>query len=188
MVESYYLDDGRRRDQLHSRRIRALFPGPLPGSLPGFAFEIFLPSLCTVLVKGIALFAIGGLPFVLWGIFFRVTVGLHATWMVNSLTHFWGKRRFATSDSSRNNLLVALLTFGEGWHNNHHACPTPARPGLAWHEIDLSWMGIRFLKMVGLQRQIRPHRHGVHAKFLSGGDRSETREKVLARASADSSV
>ena len=75
--------------------------------------------------------------------------------MVNSLTHFWGGRRFATRDGSRNNLLVALLSFGEGWHNNHHAHPTSARHGLAWYEIDISWMTIRFLEMLGLAKAVR---------------------------------
>jgi fatty-acid desaturase len=82
-------------------------------------------------------------------------MGLHATWMVNSLTHFWGGRRFATSDSSRNNWFVALLSFGEGWHNNHHAHPTSARHGLAWYEFDLTWMTIRLLQTLGLARSVR---------------------------------
>jgi len=67
-----------------------------------------------LVVVGILLAAFGSLPFLLWGVFLRVTIGLHATWMVNSLTHFWGSRRFATRDDSRNNWFVALLSFGEG--------------------------------------------------------------------------
>jgi fatty-acid desaturase len=106
-------------------------------------------------ILSVLLLALGGMPFLLWGLFFRVTMGLHATWMVNSLTHFWGSRRFATRDGSRNNFLVALLSFGEGWHNNHHAYPTSARHGLAWYEIDMSWMGIRFLQLVGLAKSVR---------------------------------
>jgi sn-1 stearoyl-lipid 9-desaturase len=101
-------------------------------------------------VVGLALLAFGGVPYVLWGIFFRTTVGLHATWLVNSATHKWGSRRFATRDDSTNNWWVALLTFGEGWHNNHHAHPTSARHGLAWYEIDFNWMGIRTLEALGL--------------------------------------
>ncbi len=97
------------------------------------------------------LLAVGGLPFFLWGIFFRATIGLHATWMVNSLTHFWGTRRFATRDDSRNNWFVALFSFGEGWHNNHHAFPTSARHGLAWYEMDVSWIA-------SVDAQIRPMR------------------------------
>jgi stearoyl-CoA desaturase (delta-9 desaturase) len=99
---------------------------------------------------GLALLAIGGWPLVCWGIFLRVVVGLHCTWLVNSATHMWGSRRFQTKDDSRNNWWVALLTFGEGWHNNHHAHPTSARHGLAWYEFDLAWIHIRFFEMVGL--------------------------------------
>jgi fatty-acid desaturase len=103
----------------------------------------------------ILLLSIGGLPFLFWGLFVRVTVGLHATWMVNSLTHFAGGRRFATRDDSRNNLLVALVTFGEGWHNNHHANPASARHGIAWYEIDMTWMTIWILRKVGVARAVK---------------------------------
>jgi fatty acid desaturase len=69
--------------------------------------------------------------------------------LVNSATHLWGKRRFATTDTSRNNLWVAMLTFGEGWHNNHHAHPQSARRGLAWYEFDVNWYGICALRALG---------------------------------------
>ena len=107
------------------------------------------------IVLAALLFAIGGLPLVLWGVCLRVVVGFHATWLVNSATHIWGARRFATHDGSRNNWWVALLTFGEGWHNNHHACPTSARHGLAWYEIDLSWVQIKMLKFAGIAKGIQ---------------------------------
>ena len=80
---------------------------------------------------------------VLWGVCLRIVFGLHATWLVNSATHMWGKRRFPTRDDSRNNWWVALMTFGEGWHNNHHAHPTSARHGLAWYEFDPSWLSLK---------------------------------------------
>jgi fatty-acid desaturase len=108
-----------------------------------------------LLILSVLLLVCGGAPFLLWGVFFRVTMGLHATWMVNSLTHFWGGRRFVTRDDSRNNWLVALLSFGEGWHNNHHAHPTSARHGLAWYEIDMSWMAIRLLQIMGVVKFVR---------------------------------
>jgi stearoyl-CoA desaturase (delta-9 desaturase) len=107
-----------------------------------------------ILLAGV-LYAVGGLPFVLWGIFLRVTVGLHSTWLVNSATHIWGKRRFTTTDMSRNNWWVALLSFGEGWHNNHHANPTAARHGLAWYEIDMNWYGIRTLQLLHLAKNVK---------------------------------
>jgi len=109
----------------------------------------------TNVVVGLGLLAFGGIPYVLWGIFFRTTVGLHATWLVNSATHLWGSRRFQTRDDSTNNWWVALLTFGEGWHNNHHAHPTSARHGLAWYEIDQNWIGIRALQVLGLAWDIK---------------------------------
>jgi sn-1 stearoyl-lipid 9-desaturase len=107
------------------------------------------------IVVGLILLAIGGLPFLLWGTFMRTVVGLHATWMVNSITHTWGSRRFATHDLSTNNWWVgSLLTFGEGWHNNHHAHPVSARHGLAWYEFDINWYGIWILKKLGLARHV----------------------------------
>ena len=106
-------------------------------------------------VVGLGLLAFGGIPYVLWGIFFRTTFGLHATWLVNSATHKWGTRRFETRDDSTNNWWVALLTFGEGWHNNHHAHPTSARHGLAWYEIDQNWIGIRTLQLLGLAWDVK---------------------------------
>jgi stearoyl-CoA desaturase (delta-9 desaturase) len=104
---------------------------------------------------GLLLLAFGGIPYVLWGIFFRTTVGLHTTWLVNSATHLWGSRRFKTRDDSTNNWWVALMTFGEGWHNNHHAHPTSARHGLAWYELDLNWIGISTLRILGLAWDIK---------------------------------
>ena len=104
---------------------------------------------------GLVLLAFGGVPYVLWGIFFRTTFGLHCTWLVNSATHLWGSRRYATRDDSTNNWWVAALSFGEGWHNNHHAHPTSARHGLAWYEFDFNWIGISTLKALGLAWDVR---------------------------------
>jgi fatty-acid desaturase len=108
-----------------------------------------------MIVLGLVLLAIGGIPFVLWGIFLRTVLGLHSTWLVNSATHSWGSRRFATRDRSTNSWWVAVFTWGEGWHNNHHAYPTSARHGLAWYEIDLNWYGIWVLQTLGLAKQVR---------------------------------
>lgn len=106
-------------------------------------------------VLAIVLLGVGGWPLMLWGTCVRIVFGLHATWLVNSATHMWGARRFATRDDSRNNWWVALITFGEGWHNNHHAHPTSARHGLAWYEFDPSWILIKVLKFVGLAKSVR---------------------------------
>ena len=108
-----------------------------------------------IVVLAVVLYAVGGAPLFFWGIFLRVTFGLHATWLVNSAAHMWGGRRFDTRDDSRNNWLVALISFGEGWHNNHHAHPTSARHGLAWYEIDASWMLLSVLRGLGIARDVR---------------------------------
>lgn len=120
-------------------------------------FHVWLNRLYWVplTVVGLALLAFGGWPYLMWGVFLRVVVNLHATWLVNSAAHMWGRRRFATRDDSRNNWWVVLLTFGEGWHNNHHAYPTSARHGLAWYEIDLNWWGIRTLQFFRLARAVK---------------------------------
>jgi len=110
--------------------------------------------LPNVLLAGL-LFAIGGFSMVLWGVALRVVIGLHATWLVNSATHMWGSRRFNTRDDSRNSWWVALITFGEGWHNNHHAHPTSARHGLAWYEFDMSWIQIQVLRFFGVAKAVK---------------------------------
>jgi len=108
-----------------------------------------------LIVLGLILLAFGGIPLMLWGVCVRVVVGLHATWLVNSATHMWGSRRFATRDDSRNSWWVALLTFGEGWHNNHHAHPTSARHGLAWYELDITWLQIRLLELLRIAQSVK---------------------------------
>jgi len=115
-------------------------------------------------VSAILIWAIGGWKIMLWTTFVRIAFGLHATWLVNSATHMWGARRFATRDDSRNNWWVALISFGEGWHNNHHAHPTSARHGLAWYELDPSWLLIKVLKACGIARSI--HVAGVDSSIV----------------------
>jgi sn-1 stearoyl-lipid 9-desaturase len=109
----------------------------------------------TVVALGAVLYLIGGWSFVLWGVFARVVFMWHATWFVNSAAHVWGSRRFETRDDSRNNWWVAMISFGEGWHNNHHAHPAAARHGLAWYEIDINWYGIWVLNKLGLAKNVR---------------------------------
>ena len=106
-------------------------------------------------VVGITLFAFGGWSWLLWGAVLPATIGFHVTWMVNSVTHLWGTRRFSTNDDSRNNFWVALVTGGEGWHNNHHAFPVSARHGLAWYEIDVNYYGILLLQKLGLASHVK---------------------------------
>lgn len=108
-----------------------------------------------IILSAIILFLIGGWGMVLWGVVVRTIFGWHTTWFVNSLSHLYGKRRYETSDDSTNNWFVAILTFGEGWHNNHHAFPTSARHGFVWYEFDQNWITIQIFKRLGWAKQIR---------------------------------
>jgi stearoyl-CoA desaturase (delta-9 desaturase) len=92
----------------------------------------------------------------IWGFCISTVVLYHATFTINSLAHRFGSRRYATNDDSRNNWWLALLTFGEGWHNNHHYHPRAARQGFYWWEIDLTWYGLRLLAALGLIWNLRP--------------------------------
>lgn len=108
----------------------------------------------TSVLLGIGLFAIGGWSMMFWGIGLRTVFGWHSTWLVNSATHSWGTRRFESRDTSTNNGLIAALTFGEGWHNNHHTHPRSAKHGLTWKEIDINWIQISILEKLGLATDV----------------------------------
>ena len=100
------------------------------------------------------LYAMGGWSFVVWGIFVRSVMVYHSTWFVNSASHIWGYRSYKTTDQSRNNWWVALLAFGEGWHNNHHAFQRSARHGFQWWELDMTYRTIQLMWVMGLATQI----------------------------------
>ncbi len=104
---------------------------------------------------GAVLLLIGGWPCVFWGVFFRVVFVYHCTWLVNSATHKFGYRSHESGDHSTNCWWVALLVFGEGWHNNHHAYQYSARHGLQWWEFDLTWVTIQFLQVLGLAKNVK---------------------------------
>lgn len=95
-----------------------------------------------------------GLSWLVWGVPVRLVFTYHATWLVNSATHRWGYRTYETRDDSRNNWWVALLTFGEGWHNNHHAHQRAAAHGRQWFELDLTYLTIRALARLGLAHDV----------------------------------
>ncbi len=101
------------------------------------------------------LYLIGGWSMVGWGIFVRLVVVYHVTWLVNSATHKWGYRSFDSTDNSRNNWWVALLTFGEGWHNNHHSRQVRARHGMQWWEVDVTYWIICTLERLGLITKVK---------------------------------
>ncbi|WP_295620175.1 fatty acid desaturase [Chamaesiphon sp. GL140_3_metabinner_50] len=117
-----------------------------------FLNEYFFPLQ---VVLGVVLYAIGGWPFVFWGVFARLVIVYHCTWLVNSATHKFGYRNFETTDNSTNCWWVALTTYGEGWHNNHHAYQHSARHGMKWWEIDITWMTIQVLQFLGLATKVK---------------------------------
>ncbi|MBB6468973.1 stearoyl-CoA desaturase (delta-9 desaturase) [Aminobacter lissarensis] len=101
-----------------------------------------------------------GLSLLVWGVFLRTVITWHITWSVNSVTHVWGYRNYETTDDSTNNVIVGLLSNGEGWHNNHHADPRSARHGHHWWEFDVTYLSIRLLGLLGLASKIaEPRRH-----------------------------
>ncbi|MGZ6143052.1 MAG: acyl-CoA desaturase [Myxococcales bacterium] len=117
----------------------------------------------------VALFALGGAPALVWGFFVSTVLLWHGTFLVNSVNHVWGTRRYPTTDTSRNNGLLALLTMGEGWHNNHHHYMASANQGFFWWEIDLSYYLIRALQALGLVWAVRtPPESFLEATIESG--------------------
>ena len=102
-----------------------------------------------------ACFAAGGLPGLVWGFCVSTTLLWHATYTINSLSHRFGSQRYATGDDSRNNFWLALLTIGEGWHNNHHHYMASARQGFFWWEIDLTYYVLRGLAAAGVVWDLR---------------------------------
>jgi sn-2 palmitoyl-lipid 9-desaturase len=104
---------------------------------------------------GLLLYWWGGWSFVIYGIFVRTVFQWHCTWFVNSACHLWGYRSFEQcEDNSRNLWWVSILTFGEGWHNNHHAYPNVAKAGFKWWELDMTWWVIRGLNIAGLAQRV----------------------------------
>jgi stearoyl-CoA desaturase (delta-9 desaturase) len=103
---------------------------------------------------GLVLLALGGWSFVMYGLVLRAVLLWHSTWFINSATHLFGYRTFEPEDNSRNLWWAALLTYGEGWHNNHHAYPNVAKTGWKWWEIDVTWWAIQVLRALGLARRV----------------------------------
>ena len=110
-----------------------------------------------------------GLQLVMWGFFLSTVLVYHVTFCVNSVTHMVGTKRFATSDESRNSFWVALLTFGEGWHNNHHRWPLSARQGMYWWEIDITYYLQRVLEKLGLIWDLKVYPKAIYAEALAAG-------------------
>ncbi|MGB8634951.1 MAG: acyl-CoA desaturase [Rhodanobacteraceae bacterium] len=127
-------------------------------------FDTAVPLVLAVLLYGLGVLlshvapqlGTSGGQMLVWGFFVSTVVLFHATVTINSLAHRYGSRRYETRDQSRNNAWLALLTFGEGWHNNHHFFPGASRQGFRWWEIDITWYGLRLMAALGLVRELKP--------------------------------
>ena len=141
-----------------------------------FALSLFVGgSLWVTLVPDAT---INGAQLFLWGYCIPTVLLMHATFAINSLGHRFGSRRYATDDDSRNNFWLALITFGEGWHNNHHHYAGSARQGFRWWEVDLSFYALKALEACGLIWNLKPvPTHKLHAP-------SEREEKLEAKREA----
>ena len=127
-------------------------------------FDIAIPVLYAACLFGMGVLlervapglGTSGGQLLVWGYFISTVVLIHATLTINSLAHVWGRRRYQTQDDSRNNLWLALLTLGEGWHNNHHHFPGSARQGFYWWEIDISYLMLKLMSWLGLVWDLKP--------------------------------
>jgi stearoyl-CoA desaturase (Delta-9 desaturase) len=114
--------------------------------------------LAPTVIYGAAIYLVGGWPAFIWGYLAATVLLYHGTFLINSLAHIWGTRRFATPDESRNNFWLALVTMGEGWHNNHHHFMSSVRQGIRWWEVDLTYYVLTVLSWLGIARDLRPFR------------------------------
>ncbi len=132
------------------------------GKYPELRFISAYHWICPWLL-GTAVFAlghftgIGGWSALVWGFVLSTVLLFHGTFSINSLSHLWGTRRFETGDHSRNNFLLALITLGEGWHNNHHHFMNACRQGIKWWELDLTFYGLKMMSWVRIVQDIRPY-------------------------------
>jgi len=162
----WFLHPDNRRDNLAAIRDYARFPE-----------LVFIDrwSLISPALLGTATFALGrvlaeagrptsGAQMLVWGFFVSTVLLYHGTYTINSLSHVFGSQRFETGDDSRNNLLLALITLGEGWHNNHHHYQSSCRQGIYWWEIDITYLTLLILAKLGLVWDLRPVPAKVYAQ------------------------
>src|SRR5215831_14227547 len=107
------------------------------------------------ILLAVGIFLIGGFPLLVWGFFVSTVLLWHGTFTINSLSHVFGSRRYRTTDTSRNNLLLALVTCGEGWHNNHHYHQNTANQGWFWWEVDATYYVLKLLSALRLVGDLR---------------------------------
>jgi len=122
---------------------------------PGFYSWLRKTYMYHQIGQAVFFLAWGGVPYLVWGFVIRVLVTMHMTWLVNSAVHIWGSQPYRTGDESRNNWIVALLVFGDGWHNNHHAFQDSAAHGLEWYQVDFSYYLIRCMEALGLAWDVK---------------------------------
>lgn len=108
-----------------------------------------------IVAYALVCFAVAGVAGIVWGFLVPTIAALHATALINSLAHLWGRRRYDTPDDSRNNALLAVVTLGEGWHNNHHHYMSSARQGFRWYEIDVTYYTLKVLSWLGIVWDLR---------------------------------
>ena len=136
------------------------------------------------IASGAALFTVGwlgwdmytGISFLVYGMFARLIIVLHMTWLINSATHMWGYRTYETTDDSRNLWWVGYLSYGEGWHNNHHAFPRQAAHGHKWWELDITYLTIAMLEKLGLAWDVVGERPGGNAAITEEKPVTESAE------------
>lgn len=169
------------RTSRYERYVRDLLRDPFYLKLErkdGWFFVFMAHAIALSLVGGAIGLAVSGgdwsvalqhyLSWAVWAVAIRTVFVLHGTWSVNSLGHVFGYRNYDTRDNSMNNWLVALISHGEGWHNNHHAAPRAAAHGHRWYEFDMSWRVIQFLELIGLAKNVqRPKAVSVAGKTIA---------------------
>ena len=134
---------GRRHNRTHFDRVRDL------ARYPELRF-LNAHDVAFVIATGVLTYLVGGPTALVWGFFVAIIASWHVTFCINSIAHVIGRRRYKTSDDSRNNAVLGVLAFGEGWHNNHHHYPRSARQGFYWWEVDLSYYALRVLEWLGI--------------------------------------
>jgi stearoyl-CoA desaturase (delta-9 desaturase) len=160
----------KRHAATHTERVKDLAAFPELRFLERF-------HMLFVLAFAVGLYLLGGATALVWGFFVSTTLLWHGTFTINSLAHVWGKRRYETTDDSRNNPVLAILTMGEGWHNNHHYYQRSARQGFYWWEVDISFYILKTMELVGLVSDVQ----GVpkHVRDQTGKRAGAAAEPVL---------
>lgn len=151
----------------HTKRIPDLARNPVLRAID--RFDILPPILFAVMILLVGIYIETQHPelgasrwqILIWGFFVSTVLLSHVTFCINSIAHRFGSRRYETDDDSRNNFLLAILTLGEGWHNNHHQHPAAARAGIAWWEIDVTWYILALFEKLGLIWDLRPRQDRV---------------------------